>query len=118
MTDRPRLEDVAARAQVSAATVSLVLRDRPGPSRLTRERVLAAAAALGYRADQSASLLARRRTHLLGVSMRLTNPFHAELVEDMHLAAFEHGYDVVVSPLTGVRDERETALRLADQRCE
>ena len=64
--------------------------------------------ALGYRADRSASLLARRRTHLLGVSMSLTNPFHAELVEDIHLAASDRGYDVVVSPLTGVRDERQT----------
>jgi DNA-binding LacI/PurR family transcriptional regulator len=118
MAERPRLDDVAARANVSPATASLVLRDRPGPSRGTRERVLAAAEALGYRADRSASLLARRRTHLLGVSMSLTNPFHAELVEDIHLAAFERGYDVVVSPLTGVRDERQTALRLADQRCE
>lgn len=115
---RPRLDDVAVLAGVSTATVSLVLRDRPGPSRDTRERVLTAAEALGYRADQSASLLARRRTHLLGVSMSLTNPFHAELVEDIHLAAFGRGYDVVVSPLTGVRDERQTALRLVDQRCE
>ena len=50
--------------------------------------------------------------------MSLTNPFHAELVEDIHLAASDRGYDVVVSPLTGVRDEQQTALRLVDQRCE
>ena len=50
--------------------------------------------------------------------MSLTNPFHAELVEDIHVAAFDRGYDVVVSPLTGVRDEGQTALRLVDQRCE
>jgi DNA-binding LacI/PurR family transcriptional regulator len=50
--------------------------------------------------------------------MSLTNPFHAELVEDIHLAASERGYDVVVSPLTGVSDEWHTALRLVDQRCE
>ena len=50
--------------------------------------------------------------------MSLTNPFHAELVEHIHVAAFDRGYDVVVSPLTGVRDERQTALRLVDQRCE
>ena len=115
---RPRLDDVAARAGVSPATASLVLRDRPGPSQHTRERVLAAAAELGYRADRSASLLARRRTYLLGITMRLTNPYHAELVEDIHLAASERGYDVVVSPLTGVSDEWHTALRLVDQRCE
>jgi DNA-binding LacI/PurR family transcriptional regulator len=50
--------------------------------------------------------------------MSLTNPYHAELVEDIHLAASERGYDVVVSPLTGVTDEWHTALRLVDQRCE
>ena len=115
---RPRLDDVASRAGVSTATASLVLSDRRGPSRSTRERVMSAAAELGYRADRSASLLARRRTFLLGVTMSLTNPYHAELVEDIHLAASERGYDVVVSPLTGVTDEWHTALRLVDQRCE
>src|SRR3954468_8162838 len=81
---RPRLEDVAARVGVSTASVSLVLRGVPGPSAETRERVLAAAAELGYRADRAASLLARRRRHLLGVMLDVLNPFHAELVEEIH----------------------------------
>src|SRR3954453_23663865 len=117
-SDRPRLDDVASLVGMSSGTVSLVLRNQPGPSSTTRDRVLDAAERLGYRADRSASLLARRRTYLLGVSISLTNPFHSELVEDIHVAAFEIGYDVVVSPLTGVRDEQQTALRLVDQRCE
>ncbi|MEP6650932.1 MAG: LacI family DNA-binding transcriptional regulator [Lapillicoccus sp.] len=117
-TSRPRLDDVAQRSGVSPATASLVLRERPGPSAETRRRVLDAATALGYRADRSASLLARRRTHLLGVTMDVSNPFHAELLEDIHVAAAERGYDVVVGPLTRVRDERQTALGLVDQRCE
>ena len=37
---RPRLQDVAAEAGVSTATVSLVLRGAAGPSGATRERVL------------------------------------------------------------------------------
>lgn len=115
---RPRLDDVAARAGVSAGTVSLVLRDRPGPSAETRERVLEAAAELGYRADRSASLLARRRSHLLGVSMDVSSPFHAELLEDLHVEAARHGFDVVVGPLSRVRTELQTALSLVDQRCE
>ena len=40
---RPRLDDVASRAGVSTASVSLVLRGRPGPSDSTREAVLDAA---------------------------------------------------------------------------
>lgn len=118
MTARPRLNDVAARAGVSTGTVSLVLRDRSGPSAETRGRVLAAAAELGYRADRSASLLARRRSHLLGVTMDVRSAFHAELVEDLHVEAARHGFDVVVGPLTRVRTELQTALNLVDQRCE
>ena len=60
---------------------------RPRPQRGHRERVLEAAAELGYRPDRTASLLARRRTHLVGVLMQVGSPFHAELVEDLHEAA-------------------------------
>jgi LacI family transcriptional regulator len=42
------ITDVARESGVSPATVSLVLRDRPGISQATRERVLEYAAALGY----------------------------------------------------------------------
>jgi DNA-binding LacI/PurR family transcriptional regulator len=118
MRARPRLDDVAMRAGVSPATASLVLRDQPGPSAATRQRVLEAAAELDYRADRSASLLARRRTHLLGVTMDVSNPFHAELLEDIHVAAAERGFDIVVGPLTRVRTEWQTARSLVDQRCE
>ncbi len=111
MDQRPRLEDVAARVGVSTASVSLVLRGAPGPSAETRERVLAAAAELGYRADRTASLLARRRRHLLGVLLDVLNPFHAELVEEIHVEADRAGYEVVLSTLTRDRDEDRASRR-------
>ena len=115
---RPRLDDVAARVGVSSATVSLVLRGVAGPSAETRDRVLEAAAALGYRPDRTASLLARRRRHLLGVLMDVHNSFHAELVEDLHDAAEARGYDLVLSTLTRSRDERRAVETLLDFRCD
>src|SRR4051812_23966309 len=115
---RPRLADVAARAGVSTASVSLVLRGEPGPSAGTRERVLEAAAELGYRADRAASLLARRRRYLLGVLLDVRNPFHAELVEELHAAADKAGYEVVLSTLTRDRDEDRAIETLLDFRCE
>src|SRR6478736_3072642 len=115
---RPRLEDVASRAGVSTASASLVLRGRPGPGAATREAVLDAARELGYRADRTASLLARRRTQLLGVTMDVSSTFHAELLEDLQAAADERGYDIVVSPLTRTRDERRAVESLLDFRCE
>ena len=118
MDHRPRLEDVAARVGVSTASVSLVLRDAPGPSAETRRRVLEAAAELGYRADRTASMLARRRRHLLGVMLDVRNAFHAELAEELHVAADDQGYEVVLSTLTRVRDEAGAIETLLDFRCE
>jgi DNA-binding LacI/PurR family transcriptional regulator len=115
---RPRLEDVAERVGMSPASVSMVLSNAPGPSAATRERVLEAAAELGYRPDRTASLLARRRTHLVGVLMQVSSPFHAELVEDLHEAAEGRGYDVVLSTVTRTRDERRATETLVDFRCE
>jgi DNA-binding LacI/PurR family transcriptional regulator len=115
---RPRLEDVAARVGMSPASVSMVLTGAPGPSAATRERVLEAAAALGYRPDRTASLLARRRTHLVGVLLDVRSAFHAELVEDLHEAAERQGYDVVLSTVTRTRDERRAVETLVDFRCE
>jgi DNA-binding LacI/PurR family transcriptional regulator len=115
---RPRLEDVATRVGMSPASVSMVLSGAPGPSAATRERVLEAAAELGYRPDRTASLLARRRTHLVGVLMVAGNAFHAELVEDLYEAAERQGYDVVLSAVTRTRDERRATETLVDFRCE
>jgi DNA-binding LacI/PurR family transcriptional regulator len=115
---RPRLDDVAAAAGVSTATVSLVLRGVAGPSAATRERVLATAARLGYRPDRAASLLASRRSRLVGVVMDIANPFHAQLVEDVQEAAERQGYDLLLSAVTRGRDEQRAVETLLDSRCE
>jgi DNA-binding LacI/PurR family transcriptional regulator len=103
---------------MSPASVSMVLSNAPGPSAATRERVLAAAAELGYRPDRTASLLARRRTHLVGVMLQAGSAFHAELVEDLYDAAEQQGYDVVLSAVTRTRSEGRAAETLVDFRCE
>ena len=115
---RPRLDDVAAHVGVSTASVSLVLRGVPGPSAETRRRVLEAVAELGYRPDRTASLLARRRRHLLGVLLDIRNPFHAEVVEAVHTEADRIGYEVVLSTLTRDRGEDRAVEALLDFRCE
>jgi DNA-binding LacI/PurR family transcriptional regulator len=115
---RPRLEDVAAEVGLSIASVSLVLRGADGPSAATRARVLEAAARLGYRPDRAASLLARRRSRLIGVMMNVRSPYHGELVEGLHEAAEQHGYDLVLSTTTRTRDEQRAVETLVDSRCE
>lgn len=115
---RPRLEDVAAHVGVSTASVSLVLRGVSGPSERTRQRVLKAAADLGYQVDRTASTLASRRSRLLGVVVDIRSPFHAELVEHLHTTAEEVGYDLVLSTLTRTRDEQTAVETLLAFRSE
>jgi DNA-binding LacI/PurR family transcriptional regulator len=112
------LADVAAEVGMSTASVSLVLRGVPGPSATTRDRVLAAAARLGYRPDRAASLLARRRSRVIGVLLDIRSSFHGEMVEEVHEVADRHGYDVVLSTVTRTRDEQRATETLLDSRCE
>ncbi len=115
---RVRLVDVAQRAGVSTATVSLVLRGRPGPSQATADAVRAAAAELGYRPDRTASLLARHRSHLLGVLLDVSSPFHADLVRALDSASADRGLDLVLGTTTPRTDEHRAAETLLDFRCE
>lgn len=63
MSGRVTLEDIAEASQASPASVSLALRNKPGVSQATRQRILDAAQALGYQrparqeADDGAELL-------------------------------------------------------------
>jgi DNA-binding LacI/PurR family transcriptional regulator len=54
---RPTIDDVAARAGVSSAAVSFAMNGRPGVGAATRERILAAAAELGWRPSAHARAL-------------------------------------------------------------
>jgi DNA-binding LacI/PurR family transcriptional regulator len=115
---RPTLEDVAARAGVSRALVSIVLRGAPGSRSETRERVLKAAEEIGYRPDTRARLLASESSRQLGVVFGMAGRFHAELLDGLYVAARKAGYELILSALTSSRDERTAVETLLDFRCE
>lgn len=115
---RPTMEDVAARAGVSRALVSIVFRDAPGAGEETRARVRAAAAELGYRPDNRARLLGRNRTRLVGVVFGVRHTFHTDLVESLYAAAEPAGYELALSGTTPVRDEGTAVDALLAYRCE
>src|SRR6478609_8896737 len=117
-TRRTTLADVAAAAGVSVPLVSIVMRDVPGASALTRERVRQVAADLGYRPDQRARLLRQQRSRLLGVTFEVEQAFHGDLIEGIYAAAEPAGYDVVLSPIAPTRPETRAIDDILGDRCE
>jgi DNA-binding LacI/PurR family transcriptional regulator len=112
------MEDVAQRAGVSRALVSIVFRGVPGASTATRERVMQAARELAYRPDQRARLLGRSRTRMVGVAFGLHDEFHAEVVEQLYRAVDGTGYELVLGAVAPTRDEHRALQSLLDYRCE
>jgi DNA-binding LacI/PurR family transcriptional regulator len=112
------MEDVAARAGVSRALVSIVFRGVAGASDATRERVLAAARELDYRPDTRASRLGRSRTRMVGVTFSVGAAFHGDLIQSLYTHADAAGYEVVLSGVTPDRTESAAVETLLAERCE
>ncbi len=106
----PTQQDVAKKAKVSRALVSLVMRDAPNVSEQRRRRVLRAAEELGYRPNAYARSLASKRLDTIGVLINdLTNPYFGGVYSSLAAAADEAGFDLLVAP--GTRSAtKESAL--------
>ena len=103
---RAKLDDVAARAGVSRATVSQVMRGTGRISTETRARVSAAAAALDYVPDGRAAAMRSGLNREVGMVIhRIANPFNAEVVGGVTDALEQHGY------LVSVLDSRDDPQR-------
>jgi LacI family transcriptional regulator len=115
------MREIAARLGVSSMTVSRAIRGDSGISDATRERVMEAVAAVGYRPNDMARRLRTGEAHeLVGLIVtNLANPFYSQLAVGVEAVATAHGAGLVVASTNGdlVR-ERElvrdmTARRLA-----
>jgi DNA-binding LacI/PurR family transcriptional regulator len=111
------MADVANHLGVSRALVSIVFRGVEGASDATRQRVLEAAAELGYRPDSLAQGLRRNRSRTLGVLFSLRRPFEVELVEHMYPIARQLGYDLLLGPFTPGRGQDTVVDELLGYRC-
>ena len=114
----PTMSDVARRAGVSRQTVSLVLRDAPGPSAASRAAVLAAVAELGFQANTSAQLLRQERTRLVGVMFEPRITFESRFVESLLGRAARERLGVVLGPVTPDRTTEVVVTELLGHRVE
>ena len=94
---RTTIKDVAKKAGVSPATVSLVLNKRPLPiSDETRERVLQAADQLNYRPNMLAVSLVTKRSNSIGLILPdVSNPFFSAISKYVQLSAMNYNFAVV-----------------------
>lgn len=125
MSDKQRaitMKDVAERAGVSRSAVSFVLNDRRSValSDETRDRVLSAAAELGYRPNAGARALAQQRSDWYGlVTEIVTAPFAVDVIKGAQDRAMTDGkYLLIASTESDPAAETAAIERLLEQRVE
>jgi DNA-binding LacI/PurR family transcriptional regulator len=92
------IKDVAREAGVSTATVSHVINNTRYVSDEVRARVMRAIEQCRYYPNAHARTLASGRSRIIGLVISdIANPFFPELVKSIEAAAFERGYDIVLS---------------------
>lgn len=92
------IKDVAARAGVSTATVSNVLRGSKPVSEELALRVRDVAKELGYQVNRAASQLRSGRTRVVGVLVPdLSDPFFTSIVTGLEAKARLDGYEILIA---------------------
>ncbi|QGZ66818.1 LacI family DNA-binding transcriptional regulator [Paraburkholderia acidisoli] len=96
------LNEVAQRAGVTPATVSNVLRNRGRVGEATRQRVLEAVAALGYRPHLPARALAEGRAPTIALMVSsIANPFYPEFALAVENALRRSGQFLIICNTDG-----------------
>jgi DNA-binding LacI/PurR family transcriptional regulator len=100
-TARPSMADVARLAGVSSQTVSRVSNGRSNVDDRTRERVITAMWALGYRPNGAARSLKRGRFHSIGVIVTTLETFgNVHTVDAIAKEAARADYSVTLMPIS------------------
>jgi DNA-binding LacI/PurR family transcriptional regulator len=102
------IKDVAAKCEVSVATVSKSLNDHSDISKTTKEHVRKIAKEMGYFPNSSARALKTNRTYNLGVlfvdeaQSGLTHEYFANVLDSFKVEAEKCGYDITfINKYTG-----------------
>jgi LacI family transcriptional regulator len=110
------MKDVAQRAGVSIATVSLVVNGKTA-ARIgegTRQRVEQAINELGYRTNAAGRSLVNGRSTFIGLvaDAIATTPFAGQIIRGAQQAAWERGYALLVVDTDAVPEVTDTAIQM------
>ena len=99
MAQSVKIVQLAARVGLDKSTVSRALNNRPGVASATRERVLCVAREMGYAPNIHGQGLRgwSSRTLVLVVSTGLTPGFYGALTLELHRAANDRSYDLLIT---------------------
>jgi LacI family transcriptional regulator len=104
------LKDIAQRAGVTSATVSMVINNKPNISEATRKKVLKIATEMHYYPNAIARGLARRRSNAIGVIVpNLASSFVVRILQGIKSTNRDIDYTVQLFDTVGQR-ESETQL--------
>ena len=106
------MKDIAARCNVSVATVSKALNGYSDIGRKKREEIQAVAKEMGYFPNSSARALKTNRTYDLGILFAdnlqsgLTHDYFAAILDSFKVTAEERGYDITFTSMNMVANRR------------
>lgn len=92
------IKDIANHLTLSVSTVSRALTDDKNIRRETKEKVLTAAKALGYRPNPVATNLKYGRTNTVGVIVpEMVTPFASQVIEGIQKVLYAKGLKVIIA---------------------
>lgn len=90
--------DIAAKLDISTATVSRALKDHPAINKNTRKKIQQTAKELGYRHNSFASSLRKQKSHTIGIIVHeLNSNFITSVLAGIEKVSTEAGYDLIIA---------------------
>src|SRR5260370_18827110 len=106
------IKDIAARSQVSTATVSHVINGTSNVTPARRERVLRAIRELKYHPNAVARSLRTKQTRTVGmIAPDITNPFYPAVVRGAEDVLRQAGYTLIVGNSDSNREQEPAYYR-------
>lgn len=111
---KPTLLDIALKAGVSKATVSMVLNKKDGSiSEATRKKILDITKELGYIPNSIARSLSTKKSHTIGIVLPdITNPFFSQMARAIEDEANLLNYNVIFCNTDNDSEKEEMNIRL------